>query len=268
MQTLTSEPLELDEIFLSYYGRAHATEVLTQALGERRRSLLWWSLGLVALVALNVAFYPSIRDDTAINDYVKDLPESLRGLFAGGELDIASPAGYLNSQIYALMAPLVLLIFAIGAGATPSPGRRSEGRSTSCWPTRCAAATTSCSGSSRSGCSFRRLALVLLATVAVGSWLVDLEIGFDRVVAASVSVGVLALFFGTIALAAGSIRPGRARAIAVAAGVAVASWLLDGLGQAVDVLDSWRPVSPYYQAIGRNPLREGAPWSGWVILAA
>ena len=80
-------------------------EVALQALRERRRSLLWWSLGLLALVALNIAFYPSIRDDTSINDYVKDLPESLRGLFAGGELDIASPAGYLNSQVFALMAP-------------------------------------------------------------------------------------------------------------------------------------------------------------------
>jgi hypothetical protein len=27
-------------------------------------------------------------------------------------------------------------------------------------------------------------------------------------------------------------------------------------------------VSPYYQALGRNPLREGAPWSGWGALAA
>jgi len=39
-------------------------------------------------------------------------------------------------------------------------------------------------------------------------------------------------------------------------------------GQAVGVLEPWRTVSPYYQAIGRNPLHEGAPWSGWAGLAA
>ena len=72
-----------------------------------RFSYLLLAFGLLALVALNVAFYPSIRGDTTINDYVKDLPESLRSLFAGGELDIASPAGYLNSQVFALMAPLI-----------------------------------------------------------------------------------------------------------------------------------------------------------------
>lgn len=243
-------------------------EVVLQTLRERRRSLLWWSLGLLALVALNIAFYPSIRGDTSINDYVKDLPESLRGLFAGGELDIASPAGYLNSQIYALMAPLILLIFAVGAGADAVAGEEERGtldfllahplRRRHYVVQRVLALTALVAG----------LSAVLLATVWLGSLAVDLEIGFGRVVAASASVGLLALLFGVLALAAGSVWPGRARAIAVAAGVAVAAWLLDGLGQAVDVLDAWRPLSPYYQAIGRNPLREGAPWSGWGALAA
>jgi ABC-2 type transport system permease protein len=102
----------------------------------------------------------------------------------------------------------------------------------------------------------------------VGSALVDLEIGFGRLVAASVSVGLLALLFGMVGVASGAVRPGRARAIAIATGLAVASWLLDGFGQAVDWLEAVRPISPYYQALGRNPLREGVAWSGWAILVA
>ncbi|HXV33630.1 MAG TPA: ABC transporter permease subunit, partial [Gaiellaceae bacterium] len=215
-------------------------EVAVQALRERRRSLVWWSLGVVALVALTVAFYPSIRDDPSINAYVEDLPESLRGLFAGGELDIASPAGYLNSQIFALMAPLVLLVFAVGAGAGAVAGEEEKGtldfllahplRRRSYALQRFLALTAHVGA----------LSLVLLLTTWLGSLAVDLEIGFDRLVSASASVGLLALLFGTLALAVGSVRPGRARAIAVAAGVAVAAWLLDGLGQAVDLLDAWR----------------------------
>jgi ABC-2 type transport system permease protein len=206
------------------------TEVALQALGERRRSLIWWALGVAVLVLLTVAFYPSIRDDTAINEYVKDLPESLRGLFAGGELDIASPAGYLNSQIYALMAPLVFLVFAVGAGAGAVAGEEERGTLDFllAHPLR------------RRDYAFHRflalvalvaaLSAVLLATTWLGSLAVDLDIGLGRVLAATVSVGLLAVLFGTLALAAGSVRPGRARAIAVAAGVAVAGWLLDGLG--------------------------------------
>jgi ABC-2 type transport system permease protein len=244
------------------------TEVLVEALRERRRSLLWWTLGLGALVALNVAFYPSVRDDPALSDYAKDLPESVRALFAGGELDIASPAGYLNSQIFALTAPLVLLIFSIGAGAGAVAGEEERGtlELVLAHPVRrrdfvvqrflALAATVAA------------LTLTLLATVAVGSRLVDLEIGFSKVLAATTGVGLLALLFGAVALATGGVRPGRTRAIAVAAGLAVAAWIFDGLAQSVDALEDWRAISPYYHALGQNPLREGAPWLSWALLVA
>ena len=242
-------------------------EVLVEALRARRRSLLWWSLGLAGLVGLTVAFYPSVRDDQALSDYMKNLPESVRALFAGGELDIASPAGYLNSQLYALMVPLVFLIFAIGAGAAAVAGDEERGlldlvlahpvRRRDYVVQRFVALALLVAA----------LSLLLLAVVAVASRLVDMDIGVDRLLAASTSVWLLALLFGTVALATGAVRPGRTAAIAVAAALAVASWLLDGLSQAVDVLDALRPLSPYYQALGRNPLREGAVWGAWAILA-
>lgn len=244
------------------------TEILVETLRERRRSLLWWTLGLAALVVLNVAFYPSIRDDEALSDYAKDLPESVRALFAGGELDLTSPAGFLNSQIFSLTAPLVFLIFSIGAGAGVVAGEEERGTLdlVLAHPVR-----------RRDYVVQRFLALAalvgaltatLLVSVALGSLLVDLEIGFGRLLAASVSVALLALLYGAIALAAGALAPGRARAIAVASGLAVAAWIFDGLAQAVDVLDGWRPVEPYYHALGQNPLREGAPLGGWALLAA
>ena len=110
------------------------------------------------------------------------------------------------------------------------------------------------------------LTMVVFGSVALGSWLVDLEIGVGRLLAASTSVALLAVFFGALALAVGAVWPGRARAIAVASSLAVVAWLLDGLAQAVGALDAVRPLSPYYQALGRNPLREGAPWTGWALL--
>jgi ABC-2 type transport system permease protein len=242
-------------------------EVALEALRERRRSLLWWTLGLILLLAINVAFYPSVRDDEALSDYAKDLPESVRALFAGGELDLSSPVGYLNSQIYALMAPLILLIFSIAAGAGAVAGEEERGtlelilthpvRRRDYVLQRFVALTALVTA----------LTVVLLATVAVCSWLVDLEIALGRLASASVSVGLLAVLFGTLALAAGAFSSGRAKAIAIAAGLAVASWIFDGLAQAVDSLEPWRALLPYYHALGQNPLREGAQWVGWAILA-
>ena len=243
------------------------TEILVQTLRERRRSLLWWTLGLAALVVLNVAFYPSVRDDQALSDYAKDLPESVRALFAGGELDLASPAGYLNSQVFALMAPLILLIFSIGAGAGAVAGEEERGTLDLLLAHPLQRREYVIQRFLALAALVFVLVLALLATVALGSWLVDLEIGFGKLVAASVSAGLLALLFGAIALAVGAISPGRTRAIAVAAALALMAWVFDGLGQAIDALESWRPLAPYYHALGQNPLREGASWEGWAILA-
>src|SRR6185503_3983393 len=175
---------------------AMGTEVLVESLRERKRSLVWWTLGIVALIAVTVAFYPSIRDDSSLSTYGEDLPEGLRALFAGGELDIASPTGYLNSQIYALTAPLLLLVFSIGAGAGAVAGEEERGTLDLllAHPVR------------RRGYVIQRfaslvalvaaLAAVLLATVALGSLLVDLSIGFDKLLAATASVALLSVFFG------------------------------------------------------------------------
>jgi ABC-2 type transport system permease protein len=242
------------------------TEVLRETVWERRRSLVWWGLGLLGVMALNVAFYPSVRGDAALSDYAKDLPESVRALFAGGELDLASPVGYLNSQVFALTAPLLLTIFSIGAGAGAVAGEEERGTLDLllAHPVR-----------RRDYVVQQWLALLLLvgaltfvvlATVAIGSKAVDLEIGFGRLVSASVSVGLLAALFGAVALAVGALWPGRAQAIAVAAAIAAGSWIFDGLAQAVDALDGLRFLEPYYWAFGGSPLRDGAQWTGWGVL--
>ena len=243
------------------------TDVVAETLRDRRRSLLWWALGVAGMVALNVAFYPSVRDDPALNDFAKELPESVRALFVGGELDLASPVGYLNSQIYALTAPLLLLIYAIGAGAGAVAGEEERGTLDLLLAQPLRRKDYALARFGALAVLVAALSGVLLATVAVTSLLVDLDIGFGRLLSASVSLWLLGLGFGGLALAVGAFRPGRTRAIAVAAGIAVLAWLLDGLAQTVDVLEPLRPLSPYYQAMGRNPLGEGAAWTGWAVLS-
>jgi ABC-2 type transport system permease protein len=184
------------------------TEVLIETLHERRVSLVWWALGVVGLVGLTVAFYPSVKGSSGLSDYAKDLPESLRGLFVGGEIDITSGAGYLNSQVFDLMAPLILLIFAIGAGAAAVAGEEERGTLDLllAHPLR-----------RRDFVAQRFLALsilvialtsVLLLTVVVASALVNLDIGIADLIAACGANALLGLLFGTLALATGAIWPG------------------------------------------------------------
>lgn len=243
-------------------------EIFRETLMERRRSILWWSLGIVSFVALQIVFYPSIRDSTGLNEYTRHLSDAMRALFVGGETDITSGIGYLNSQIFAFAGPLLLLIFAIGIGGSLIAGDEENGAMelTLSHPLSRAMLV-------RQQFGFLTLAVaavsfVLFTSVLLLSLLVDLEIGTVNLLAATISVALLGLLFGTLALAIGAVVPGKARAISVAGAIGVASWALDGLGQAVSALDPWRPLSPFYQALGSSPLRDGAPWGGWAILVA
>ena len=58
--------------------------VLLKSLRDTRRGFLWWSLGLIGLVALMVSVYPTVRDNPSLNKLVEDYPEALQAFIAFG----------------------------------------------------------------------------------------------------------------------------------------------------------------------------------------
>lgn len=243
-------------------------EIFLESTREHRRSLIWWGLGITLFIGINMVFYPSIRDDSGLSDYSKELPEAVRALFVGGELDLTSPAGYLNSQIFALTAPTLLAIFAVTAGAGAIAGDEERGY----LDLRLAQPV------SRIWFGLQQfawlvagtliLAAVLLLTVMIGSIAFDLSIGFDKVLAITVSTTLFALVFGALALAVGGAWPGKSRAIAVAAAAATFSWVMEGFAKLVSWLEPIQVVSPNHLAFGQDPLTGGAPWLEWGALVA
>ncbi|MGL6278467.1 MAG: hypothetical protein ACRC50_02790, partial [Gaiella sp.] len=80
--------------------------VVRRALGDLRRSFLWWALGLAGYVAMIVAVYPTIRDNEELERLVEQYPDALKAFFAfGGQLDFTSAAGYLGGELFSFMIP-------------------------------------------------------------------------------------------------------------------------------------------------------------------
>jgi ABC-2 type transport system permease protein len=243
------------------------TELILESFRYHRRSLFWWTVGIVALIGLTMAFYPSVKDSAGLDQYSKDLPEALRALFVGGELDLTSPVGYLNSQVYVMLAPLLLAIFTIGTGASAVAGDEEDGLLDLLLSQPVSRTAFALERFAWLCLSTLLLILVLTATVVIGALATGLSLGEADVPAATVSTGLFALLVGTAALAVGSAFPGKSRAVAVAAGLATVSWIVDGLAKAVDWLDGVAAFSPYRIAYGSGPLANGAAWGDWSILA-
>ena len=128
---IDSHEADLEDIFLTLYQPEEAQmrrNVFLKTLSDARRALVWWSLGLIGMSTLMIAVYPTVRDNPDLNKMVQDYPEALKAFIAfGGELDYVSGAGYLGSELFAFMVPLLLLIAAIGAGARAIAGEEERG---------------------------------------------------------------------------------------------------------------------------------------------
>ena len=88
--------------------------IFLKELRDRRRSLLFWTIGLLALCAIMMAFYPTIRDSPAISQYIESFPEEFMAFFGGELMDYTTPTGYLNAEMFSMMVPLLLLVFLSG----------------------------------------------------------------------------------------------------------------------------------------------------------
>jgi ABC-2 type transport system permease protein len=238
-------------------------EIARRAFDDRRRSLVWWVLGTALYTLLIVASFPSIAGQNELNDLLADYPPEIIALFSGGEttFDLTSAADYLNSQVFALILPLLLSILAIGFGAATVAGEEEGGT---------LELVMSYPVSRRRVVVEKSVVLVaLVAIVALANYIVAFGLGrfFDihtqlaHVIASFAGQVLLCVGFGYLTLAAGAFTGSRGTAIAISAGVAGATYLLGSLGPVVSWLSPFKWVSPFYYATGENPLANGI--AGW-----
>jgi ABC-2 type transport system permease protein len=233
--------------------------IALRALVDRRRSLMWWVIGSVIYTLFIVASFPSVQGQEEINKIIEDYPPELIALFAGGEttFDLTSAADYLNSQLFALVLPLLLIILAVGFGASTIAGEEEQGtlELIMSYPvTRSRVVIEKAS-------VLVALVVVLaaatyLATFGIGRAF-DVDIAMSNIVASFVGQVLLGVGFGFVALGVGAYSGSRALAIGVASGAAGASYLLGSLGPVVSWLEPAKWISPFYYATGENPLANG-----------
>lgn len=243
--------------------------VLGKTLSEQRRSLLWWALGLFVAGATYAPFYPSIKDNAEmLNEYMNSMPDFLREAFLGATGDFTSPAGYLNTELFNFFAPLLLLLFAIGAGARAIAGEEEKQTLdvllSTPTPRRRIVIDT-----------FGAM-LVAGALISVSLWLsvpvtgppFGLNAGLVNLTAAVFMCFLLAMAFGAIALAIGAATGRRALAVGVTAGIAGGTYLLDLLVPALKSIEFLQLLSPFHYYLGAEPMMRGLDVGGSLVLAS
>ena len=233
--------------------------VFRKTMWDRRRPIVWWLVGVVALGGLTVAFYPSIAaDKEAFEQLLGAYPDELLSFFGIDDpQELASPEGFVNSQLYANVVPIMLFVFTISMGTAATAGEEDKRTLDLLLAQPIArdrivldnfAAMATLSGGLTAG-------LLLVLVVANGP--ASLDMSLTGIVAANVGVWLLGLLFGVVALALGAITGRRGLTIGVSAGIAVAAFFLYGLAPLVETLEPIQKLSPFWWYLGPKPLKNG-----------
>ncbi len=245
--------------------------VFLKTLRDTLRTLLWWSLGLVGMTALMIAVYPTVRDNPALNKLVEDYPDVLKAFIAfGGDVDYTSGPGYLGSELFSFMVPLILLIAAVGAGARAVAGEEEAGTLDLLLANPISRRRFALEKLAALAAEIALLSLVLWLSLLVGVEAVGMDVSPAHLAAATASAALLAVAFGAIAVLVGAATARRSLAIGVPVVGAVAAFLVNSLAALVDFLDPVKLASPFYHYAASEPLRHGLALdhAGFLVLLA
>jgi ABC-2 type transport system permease protein len=229
-------------------------ELVRRGLHALRRSTLWWALGIVALALVTVASWPSLEGTETLDSF-EDMGAVLE---AFGADDLATPAGYLDGQLFALMLPLLLSGLAVTGITALTSGDEDAGRLELL---HALPLSRPAIWLARAGASLLALLAVNAGTIAVVVATRPLfsleEVGVGRLAVGTGACALLAAFHAAVAYAAGGAGASRGRAAGIAVLVLVAGYVLSFL---LPLADGWagaRHWSPWYWALGGRPVSDG-----------
>jgi ABC-2 type transport system permease protein len=229
--------------------------LLRKTLRDQRRGFIAWGVGLAGLATMYSAFYPSVRNSASdLQRYLEKLPEGLKNLIGG---DFTTPAGYLRTETFSTLGPILLLVFAIGAGSRAIAGEE-EGRTLDLLlSTPIRREQLLLDKWIAMGVSALGLAAALELAIAIVGPVFELRIGIADLTSACFMLYLLEVAFGTMALAIGCVTGRRGLAIAVAGALATITYVLNVLASSVVALAPLRPLSPFRWYLEPDPLING-----------
>lgn len=216
---------------------------------------------MLALVTSLLAMYPTVRTGS----YQQTIEQSSEGLLRAFGMtpgsDIASGAGYLGGYLFGFMLPLLLIIFAISAGARAVAGEEDLG-------TLDLLATLPISRARVVAEKFAAFAVLTTALgaatdvfVLAGAPLVGMPVPVWPLITTTAGQVLVAMLFGALTMAAGAATGSRAIAIGTGTAAAAAAYLVNSLTPLTDSLEPAQQISPLYWATSGQPFPDRlTPW--------
>lgn len=219
--------------------------VIKWSIKLRKTSIVWWCVGMASFVFLTLIFYPSFKQDAAeLQKTFENLPDAALQLL-GGSNDFFSPVGYLNSQVYFIMMPILLGIVAIGQGSNMLT-KEEQDKTIEGLLARPISRSKLLLSKALTGIAI--LSIITLAThisIIVVSKMVDLEVSVSLMTQATFVSFLMCLSFGSIAYLLTATGRAKGASLGVAAFIAFGGYIISSLSGTVSWLSGPSKIFPF-----------------------
>lgn len=242
--------------------------IIKWELWQRRFSITWWCIGIVAFITINLAFYPSFRDQAAQAEQAfSQIPDSAMAFFSDTG-DFLSPTGYLSSQIFYLMLPLLLGTLAISLGSSLLAREEKEG-TIELLLSRPVSRGSLIVGKLSAGIIILTIVGTVAALVTAGlSKLVKLAVPTKGILLASIAAVLLAMSFGIIAFLITALGKARIASVGIATLFALGGYILASLVDIADWLKWPAKIFPFNYYKPAEILSGSYDWTHIIYIVA
>lgn len=242
-----------------------AIPLFLKTLKDQRRGFIGWCIGAIAIISIQLSVFPTVRSSAAgLNTFIENYPESLQKIFRME--DYTSGTGYLSTELFSFMLPLVFIAVGAAWGAN-AIAQEEERRTADVLLTLPISRTRVLSTKILSAITAQTtLVFVIFLNLFIGIRFVDISIAPARILAASFSSSLLGIIFNAVATLFGSIFGKKSIALGGAIALAFAGFLFYSLAPLVHTFDSVLGINPFQWALGSNPLKSGLDL-GYTVLS-
>lgn len=229
------------------------------------KSVLSWAGVVVAMTSLQLSVFPSIaKTADAAQQFIDAYPEAFKKIFRME--DYTSGPGFLSTELFSLMLPLVLIAVGATWGASATAEEEEKGTADLLFTLPVSRLKVMASKMLATISVLIFIGVVIFVNLYFGAKIVNLEVNFSYVLAAILSSVALGAFFSGIAFTLGSLTGKKGVSLGATSAVGLLSFVFFSLAPLVDNFDFVAPINPFEWAIGGNILFDGPDWQGFIKL--
>lgn len=226
------------------------------------KSLLSWAAVIVAMTSIQLSIYPSIvKTGDAAKQFIDAYPEAFKKIFRIE--DYTSGAGFLSTELFSLMLPMVLIAVGVTYGASATAEEEEKGTADLLFTLPISRLKVLASKMIATFSVLVLLSIVVYINIIFGADIVDMNINAYYIYAATVSSLALGLFFSGLGFLIGAITGKKGVSLGASSAVGLLAFVFYSLSPMVDNFDFLSPFNPFEWAIGGNILFDGPDWAGF-----